>query len=73
LVACVYELARPQTATAAEVDNEAIVYPVTVQDLQYARRRSEGEPGVADVVDVREVLTVPPRRIRVSRRYLSLL
>jgi hypothetical protein len=73
LVARVYELARPQTATAAEVDNEAIVYPVTVQDLQYARRRSEGELGVADVVDVREVLTVPPRRIRVSRRYLSLL
>jgi hypothetical protein len=52
-VAGVYELARPQTATAAEVDNEAMVYPVTVQDLHDARRRSEGEPSVADVVDVR--------------------
>ena len=39
-VACVYELSRPQTATATEVDHEAIMYPVTVQDLQYARRRS---------------------------------
>jgi hypothetical protein len=72
-VAGVYELARPQTATATEVDNEAIVYPVTVQDLQYARRRSEGELGVADVVDVREVLPVPPRRVRGSRGYLSSL
>jgi hypothetical protein len=69
----VYELARPQTATATEVDNEAIVYPVTVQDLQYARRRSEGELGVADVVDVREVLPVPSRRVRGSRGYLSSL
>ena len=39
-VARVYELPRPQTATATEVDHEAIMYPVTVQDLQYARRRS---------------------------------
>src|SRR5215203_5617599 len=50
-VAGVYELARPQSATAAEVHNEAMVYPVTVQDLHYARRRSEGELSVADVVD----------------------
>ena len=65
-VARVYELAGPQTATATEVDNKAIAYPVTVQDLQYARRRSEGELSVADVVDVREVLPVPPRRVAAS-------
>jgi hypothetical protein len=70
-VASVYELPSPQTATATEVDNEAIVYPVTVQDLHYARRRSEGELSVADVVDVREVLPVPPRRIGAFRGYLS--
>jgi hypothetical protein len=73
LVAGVYELARPQTATAAEVDNEAIVYPVTVQDLHYARRRSEGELGVADVVDVRNILPVPPHLVGGSRGYLSSL
>jgi hypothetical protein len=72
-VAGVYELARPQTATATEVDNEAMAYPVTVQDLLYARRCSEGELGVADVVDVREVLPVPPRLVRGSRGYLSSL
>jgi hypothetical protein len=49
------------------------VHPVTVQDLQYPRRRSEGELGVADVVDVREILPVPPRRVRGSRGYLSSL
>ena len=70
-VARVYELAGPQTATAPEVDNEAIAYPVTVQDLQYARRRPEGELGVADVVDVRDVLPVPPRRVTAFRGYLS--
>ena len=32
-VACVHKLPRPLTATATEVDNEAAVYPVTVQDL----------------------------------------
>src|SRR5918994_409006 len=69
-VAGVYELARPQSATAAEVHNEAMVYPVTVQDLHYARRRSEGELSVADVVDVRQVLPVPPRRVRLPRGYL---
>ena len=73
LVARVYELARPQTATATEVYDEAIVYPVLAQDLQYAWRRSEGELGVADVVDVGDVLPVPPRRIRASRGYLSSL
>src|SRR5918993_1583570 len=72
-VAGVYELARPQSATAAEVHNEAMVYPVTVQDLHYARCRSEGELCVADVVDVREVLPVPPPRVRGSRGYLSSL
>lgn len=70
-VACVYELSRPQTATATEVDHEALVYPVTVQDLQYARRRSKGELGMADVVYVRDILPVPPRRVRTSRGYLS--
>src|SRR5918997_326737 len=70
-VAGVYELARPQTATAAEVDNEAMVYHVTVQDLHYARRRFEGEFSVADVVDVRQVLPVPPRRVSSPRGYLS--
>jgi hypothetical protein len=69
----VHELARPKTASATEVDDEAIVYPVTVQDLQYARHRSEGEPGLADVVDVREVFLVPPRRGRASRGYLIAL
>ena len=39
-VAGVYELSRPQTTTATEVDYEAVVNPITVQDLQYARRRS---------------------------------
>jgi hypothetical protein len=48
-----------------------MVYPVTVQDLHYARRRSECELGVADVVDVGEVLPVPPMRVRTSRGYLS--
>jgi hypothetical protein len=48
-----------------------MVYPVTVQDLHYARRRSEGELSVADVVDVRQVLPVPPRRVRLPRGYLS--
>ena len=70
-VACVYELPRPQTATATEVDHEAIMYPVTVQDLQNARRSSKRELGMADVVYVRDVLPVPPRRVRTSRGYLS--
>jgi hypothetical protein len=43
-----------------------------VQYVQYARRCSEGELGVADVVDVRQVLPVPPRGVRASRGYLSL-
>src|SRR5215204_2002195 len=73
LVAGVYELARPLTATATEVDNEAIVYPATVQDLHYARCRSEGERSVADVVDIRNILSVPPRLVRGSRGYLSSL
>ena len=47
------------------------MYPVTVQDLQYARRRSKGELGMPDVVYVRDVLPVPPRRVRTSRGYLS--
>jgi hypothetical protein len=42
------------------------VYPAMAQDLEYAWRRSEGELGVADVVDVGEVLPVPPRPIRAS-------
>src|SRR5829696_10322357 len=70
-VAGVYELARPLTATATEVDNETIVYPATVQDLHYARCRSEGERSVADVVDIRNILSVPPRLVRGSRGYLS--
>jgi hypothetical protein len=70
-VACVYELSLPQTATATKVDHEALMYTVTVQDLQYARRRSQGELGMADVVYVRDVLPVPPRRVRTSRGYLS--
>ena len=65
-VSGVDQLTRPQTAPAAEVDNEAIVYPAMAQDLEYAWRRSEGELGVADVVDVGEVLPVPPRPIRAS-------
>jgi hypothetical protein len=40
LVAGVYELSRPQTTTATQVDYEAVANPITVQDLQYARRRS---------------------------------
>ena len=40
-VACVYELPRPLTATATEVDHEALMYPVTVQDLQNAGRSSK--------------------------------
>jgi hypothetical protein len=70
-VAGVYELPCPLTATTAEVDNEAIAYPALVQDLQYARRRPEGKPGVADVVDVRKVLPVPPRLLRAFRGYLN--
>jgi hypothetical protein len=49
------------------------VHPVAVQDLQYARRRSEGELSMADVVYVRDVLPVPRRRTPAFRRYLSLL
>jgi hypothetical protein len=70
-VACVYELPRPRTTAATEVDYEAVANPITVQDLQYARRRSKGELGMADVVYVRDVLPVPPRRVRTSRGYLS--
>src|ERR687898_64264 len=70
-VAGVYELPRPQPATTTEVDNEATAYPALVQDLHYSRRRSEGELGVPDVVDVSEVLPVPPRRVRAFRGYLN--
>jgi hypothetical protein len=44
-----------------------------VQDLHYARRRSKGELGVADVMDVREILPVPPRLVTGSGGYLSFL
>src|SRR5215212_491943 len=70
-VSGVQELARPQTATATEVDDKSIAYPVTVEDLQYARRRFQGELGVTDVVDVRDILPVPPARIITLRSYLS--
>src|SRR5215211_747486 len=67
----VHEPARQQAATATEVDNKTVANPITVQDLQYARRRPQGELGVADIVDVRDVLPVPPPRLRTSRGYLS--
>src|SRR5215210_218732 len=70
-VAHVYELPRPQAATATQVDNKTVANPVSVQDLQYAWRRSQGELSMADVMYVRDVLTVPPRRVRTSRGYLS--
>ena len=70
-VSSVYELSRPQTTAATEVDYEAVANPITVHDLQYARRRSKGELGMPDVVYVRDVLPVPPRRVRTSRGYFG--
>src|SRR5215210_1016502 len=65
------QLPRQESAPAPEVDDEATAQPILVHNLQYPRRRSEGELGVADVVDVGEVLPVPRRLFGTSRGYLS--
>jgi hypothetical protein len=70
-IAGVDQLPRQEATPAAEVDDEAIAYFALFQYLQYAGRGSERELGMADIMNVGDVLPVPARRIGAFRGYLS--
>ncbi len=63
MVAGFGELSCPQAAATAQVEHQALSYLAVNQDVQYAGDGFEEEVAVTDVVDVREVLSVPLRHI----------